>query len=62
MPGRRPDSDRESRLLFPRIRHRAARQSLLDEIGYAGWIGCEYRPKAETKAGLGWASRYGIAG
>ena len=35
---------------------------LLDEIGYAGWIGCEYRPKAETKAGLGWAARYGIRG
>ena len=27
---------------------------LLDELGYAGWIGCEYRPKAGTSAGLGW--------
>jgi len=35
---------------------------LLDEIGYSGWIGCEYRPKGETKAGLGWARRYGIGG
>jgi hydroxypyruvate isomerase len=35
---------------------------LLDEIGYAGWIGCEYRPKGETRAGLGWATRYGIKG
>jgi 2-dehydrotetronate isomerase len=35
---------------------------LFDELGYAGWIGCEYRPKGETKAGLGWAERYGIAG
>ena len=26
----------------------------LDEMGYAGWIGCEYRPKAGTAAGLGW--------
>ena len=33
---------------------------LLDEIGYRGWIGCEYRPKGETVAGLGWARRYGI--
>jgi hydroxypyruvate isomerase len=33
---------------------------LLDEIGYAGWIGCEYRPQGETRAGLGWARRYGI--
>jgi hydroxypyruvate isomerase len=35
---------------------------LLDEIGYSGWIGCEYRPREETKAGLGWAKRYGISG
>jgi hydroxypyruvate isomerase len=35
---------------------------LLDEIGYAGWIGCEYRPKGETRAGLGWAARWGIRG
>ncbi len=27
---------------------------LLDEIGYDGWIGCEYRPKTDTVAGLGW--------
>ncbi|MFO1196297.1 MAG: 2-oxo-tetronate isomerase [Burkholderiaceae bacterium] len=27
---------------------------LLDELGYAGWIGCEYRPRAGTSAGLGW--------
>jgi len=33
---------------------------LLDELGYAGWIGCEYRPKADTLAGLGWARRWGI--
>lgn len=30
----------------------------LDEAGYRGWIGCEYRPKAGTLAGLGWAKRY----
>ena len=33
---------------------------LLDEIGYEGWIGCEYRPKGDTVAGLVWAKRYGI--
>jgi hydroxypyruvate isomerase len=27
---------------------------LLDELGYDGWVGCEYRPKAGTSAGLGW--------
>jgi 2-dehydrotetronate isomerase len=33
---------------------------LLDEIGYRGWVGCEYRPAAETEAGLGWARRWGV--
>ena len=28
--------------------------ALLDELGYDGWIGCEYRPRAATSAGLGW--------
>ncbi len=31
--------------------------SLIDELGYDGWIGCEYRPKAGTRDGLGWMSR-----
>jgi hydroxypyruvate isomerase len=26
----------------------------LDRIGYAGWIGCEYKPLEETVKGLGW--------
>jgi len=30
----------------------------LDRIGYAGWIGCEYKPKAGTVEGLGWARPY----
>jgi hydroxypyruvate isomerase len=34
----------------------------LDELGYQGWISCEYRPRAGTLAGLGWARRYGISG
>ena len=33
---------------------------LFDEVGYQGWIGCEYRPKGDTAAGLGWAKKYGI--
>jgi hydroxypyruvate isomerase len=32
----------------------------LDEKGYEGWIGCEYRPKAITQDGLGWANAYDI--
>ncbi len=30
---------------------------LLDELGYAGHVGCEYRPRAGTSAGLGWWHR-----
>ena len=30
----------------------------LDAIGYAGWIGCEYRPRAGTSAGRGWIRPY----
>lgn len=26
----------------------------LDQLGYTGWIGCEYKPAAGTEAGLGW--------
>jgi hydroxypyruvate isomerase len=29
----------------------------LDRIGYAGWIGCEYKPATTTEAGLGWRQR-----
>jgi len=27
---------------------------LLDEMGYDGWVGCEYRPRGRTEEGLGW--------
>ena len=27
---------------------------LLDQLGYEGWIGCEYKPAARTEEGLGW--------
>ena len=30
----------------------------IDALGYAGWIGCEYRPAAGTEAGLDWARPY----
>jgi hydroxypyruvate isomerase len=26
----------------------------IDELGYRGWIGCEYKPLTTTEAGLGW--------
>jgi hydroxypyruvate isomerase len=31
---------------------------LLDELGYDGWIGCEYRPKGRTSDGLRWLRPY----
>lgn len=30
----------------------------LDELGYEGIIGCEYKPLSDTSAGLGWALQY----
>jgi hydroxypyruvate isomerase len=30
----------------------------IDEAGYDGWVGCEYRPRAGTSAGLAWADRW----
>ena len=28
--------------------------ALLDELGWRGWVGAEYRPRAGTRQGLGW--------
>ena len=30
-----------------------------DALGYAGWIGCEYRPETTTAEGLAWYRPYG---
>ncbi|MBI3515306.1 MAG: TIM barrel protein, partial [Proteobacteria bacterium] len=32
----------------------------IDSLGYGGHIGCEYKPKDGTLAGLGWAKPYGV--
>lgn len=34
--------------------------SLLEQLGYDGWIGCEYKPKAGTQEGLGWRVAHGL--
>lgn len=53
VPGRHePDEGQE--INFPRV------FAELDALGYDGWIGCEYRPRGATVAGLGWAAAYGI--
>jgi hydroxypyruvate isomerase len=52
VPSRRePD---EGEINYPEI------FAALDRLGYAGWIGCEYRPRGRTEEGLGWARPYGI--
>jgi 2-dehydrotetronate isomerase len=32
----------------------------LQRMGYAGWIGCEYRPRATTEEGLVWVQHLGV--
>jgi len=32
--------------------------SELEGLGYDGWVGCEYKPRAGTTAGLGWMKSY----
>src|SRR5467141_3032076 len=32
----------------------------LDRLGYAGYVGAEYRPRGRTEDGLGWARPYGV--
>jgi hydroxypyruvate isomerase len=32
----------------------------LDDIGYDGWIGCEYKPKAGTVEGLAWRAAHNV--
>lgn len=32
----------------------------LDNWGYKGWTGCEYRPRGDTDTGLSWMNRMGL--
>jgi hydroxypyruvate isomerase len=34
----------------------------VDQLGFKGWIGCEYRPRGRTEEGLGWLAKYGVKG
>ena len=53
VPGRH-EPDRTGELNWPYI------FDLLDAHGYDGWVGAEYTPRGETRAGLGWAKDWGI--
>ena len=33
---------------------------LIDESGFDGWVGCEYKPRKTTIEGLGWAKALGV--
>jgi hydroxypyruvate isomerase len=33
----------------------------LDRLGYAGWVGCEYKPRAGTQEGLRWTEALGVS-
>ena len=33
---------------------------MLDDAGYDGWIGCEYKPRAGTVEGLRWRAAHGV--
>jgi hydroxypyruvate isomerase len=32
----------------------------IDALAYTGWVGCEYRPAADTVAGLAWRKRFDV--
>ncbi|XP_028855832.1 putative hydroxypyruvate isomerase isoform X2 [Denticeps clupeoides] len=51
VPGRN-EPDAAGELNFPYL------FSLLEELGYQGYIGCEYKPAGSTDAGLKWIQAY----
>lgn len=53
VPDRREPDDGE--LCYPYLFR------LLDELGWDGWVGAEYRPRAGTSEGLGWFGPYRAA-
>ncbi len=53
VPGRNEPDDRQE-INYPFL------LSMIDELGFEGWVGCEYRPRAGTLEGLGWAQPYGL--
>ncbi len=34
--------------------------TVLDGLGYDGWVGCEYRPRGDTDEGLRWRALFGV--
>ena len=44
----------EGEIAFPAI------FAALDQLGYDGWVGCEYKPRGDTDAGLAWTGKLGV--
>jgi hydroxypyruvate isomerase len=44
----------EGEIAFPAI------FAALDRLGYDGWVGCEYKPRGDTDAGLAWTAKLGV--
>jgi hydroxypyruvate isomerase len=55
VPGRHEPDDTQE-IDYPAV------LALIDDLGYQGWVGCEYHPRAATVEGLSWARPYGIRG
>jgi len=34
---------------------------MIDESGFKGWVGCEYRPRKDTVEGLKWVKALGVS-
>lgn len=47
-----PDAGRSNEINYERV------FEAIDQTGYAGWVGCEYRPRAGTREGLGWLRQW----
>lgn len=53
VPGRHEPDERQE-INYPYL------FDVIDELGFDGWVGCEYAPRAGTVEGLAWARRFGI--
>ena len=53
VPGRHEPDDRQE-INYPFL------LATIDELGFDGWVGCEYRPRRGTLEGLAWARPYGL--
>ena len=53
VPGRN-EPDRGQEINYPYL------FDLIDDLGFTGWVGCEYHPRGNTIDGLAWAEPHGL--